>query len=250
MLADRQMTAGRDDAITIVLPALEEEETLPGTLASVASQSDTAAVEVILVDGGSRDRTVARFAEATSDWRARGWDASVVTSRKAGRAEQMNLGARLAAGEVILFLHADTHLPAGALRAVRSALRDPRVIGGGFRLRYREGGGLLRVIATWASARSVVRRIHYGDQAPFVRRTVFEEIGGFPEQPLFEDLRFARTLRRRGRVRTLPLAVRTSARRLRRGGTLRTAFHFASLKLRYALGADPARLKSEYPDVR
>ena len=117
-------------------------------------------------------------------------------------------------------------------------------------MRFRDPGLLLRVIAAWATMRSRLQRIHYGDQAVFVRRTVFEALGGFPDLPLFEDLRFARALRRRGGVRTVPLSVNTSARRLLEGGVARTALRFAWIKLRHACGADPERLKSEYPDVR
>jgi len=109
---------------------------------------------------------------------------------------------------------------------------------------------LLRVISGYATARSFLRRVHYGDQAMFIRRSVFEELGGFQEVPLFEDLRLAKVLRARGRVVTLPLSAVTSARRLRQCGVARTAVRFAWFKLRDALGADPARLKADYPDVR
>ena len=109
---------------------------------------------------------------------------------------------------------------------------------------------MLRLISAWASARSRLLGVHYGDQAIFVRRPVFLALGGFPEIPLFEDLRLSRALRRRGEVCTVPLAVTTSARRLREGGIARTAARFAWLKLRHRLGADPARLKAGYPDAR
>jgi len=162
----------------------------------------------------------------------------------------MNAGARTTSGEAILFLHADTRLPAGATGAIAAALEDAAVAGGGFRHRFREEGPLLRVISFWATSRSLVRHLHYGDQASFVRRSVFEAIGGFPEIPLFEDLKLALALRARGRVVTLPLAIETSARRLLQGGIGRTAARFAWLKLRHALGADPAALRADYPDVR
>ncbi len=162
----------------------------------------------------------------------------------------MNLGATVACGEAFLFLHADTILDPRGLAAVMGALFDPRVAGGGFRLAYREPDFRLRIIAAWATIRSRLLRIHYGDQAIFVRRRVFERLGGFPDIPLFEDLRFSRALRRAGRVRTLPIAVATSGRRLLQGGVVRTSLAFAWLKTRHALGADPARLRSLYRDVR
>ena len=234
----------------MVIPALNEVEALPGTLLSLAQQGPDPSFEVILADGGSRDGTVARFHEVTRDWPAPERAARVVACPLPGRGEQMNMGARVAAGEALIFLHADTCLPPGATRAVARALDDPAVAGGGFRHAFAETGLLLGVISLYATARSILRGIHYGDQAIFVRRSVFEAIGGYPEAPLFEDLEISRRLRERGRVVTLPLAASTSARRLRQEGVARTAARFAWLKLRYALGADPSRLKTRYRDVR
>jgi len=205
---------------------------------------------VILADGGSTDRTVALFKEITAGWPARGWAARVVVSSRAGRAVQMNAGAREASGEALLFLHADTRLGPGAIRAVVRALGAAEVIAGGFRHRFSERGVMLRAISAWATARSRLRHIHYGDQAIFVRRAIFEGLGGYPEIPLFEDLRLARALRARGSVVTLPLAAETSARRLLAGGVLRSAGRFVWLKVLYALGANPEDLKAGYPDIR
>ena len=236
--------------LSVVLPALDEEAALPGALESLRAQDCAGPLEVILADGGSRDQTVRRFTDLTRGWGDRGWTTRLVLCPESGRAVQMNAGGQLARGEMLVFLHADTWLPLGALAAIDEASRDPAVVGGGFRLKYRESGLLLRVIAGYASARSMLRGIHYGDQAMFVRRRCFEELGGFPGVPLFEDLRFSRSLRRLGRVRTLRLAVGTSARRLQAAGTVRAAVGFSWLKMRHALGADPARLKADYPDVR
>jgi rSAM/selenodomain-associated transferase 2 len=237
-------------ALSVVVPALDEEAAIPELFLGLEAQAGWPSLEVVLADGGSRDGTLVKFAERTRSWPARGWTARAIVSPQTGRAAQMNAGARLARGQAFLFLHADTRLPSGALRAVAAALADPGVVGGGFRHRFKEPGILLRLISAGATARSLIRGIHYGDQGMFLRRPVFEALGGFPEVPLFEDLRLARALRRRGRVVTLALAVETSARRLRQGGVGRTAARFAWLKLRHALGADPARLKAGYPDVR
>ncbi len=237
-------------AVSVVVPALDEEAAMPGLLAGLEAQAGGPPLEVILADGGSVDGTLPRFAAGTGGWGARGWTARTVVSTRAGRAAQMNAGACLARAGAILFLHADTRLPPGAIQALAAALADPAVVGGGFRHRFSEPGILLRLISAYTTVRSLVRGIHYGDQGMFVRRPVFEALGGFPDVPLFEDLRLARALRRRGRVVTLPLAIETSARRLRQGGVGRTVARFAWLKLRHALGADPARLKAGYPDVR
>src|SRR5262245_34913765 len=236
--------------LSMVIPALNEVEALPGTLQSLARQGADPPFEVILADGGSRDGTVSAFREGTRDWPHSRGSARVVACPIQGRGEQMNAGAREAAGDVLLFLHADTHLPKGATRAVLGALDDPAVVGGGFRHAFADAGLLLRVISLHATARSLMRRIHCGDQALFARRSIFEALGGFSGEPLFEDLRFSRRLRSTGRIVTLPLSVSTSARRLRQGGVARTAARFAWLRLRHALGTDPARLKARYPDVR
>jgi rSAM/selenodomain-associated transferase 2 len=249
--ASRPQDAGaRRPVISTVIPALDEEKAIPDVLEGLRRQQAPPAFEVILVDGGSADRTVPLFREAAAGWPEPGPDLRVVVSGRRGRSAQMNAGAGAARGEALLFLHADTVLPPGALAAVASALRDRRVAGGGFRHRFREPGFLLRIVSAWATTRSRLLRIHFGDQAMFVRRAVFEDLGGFEEVPLFEDLRLARVLRRSGRVVTLPLCVRTSSRRLAAGGVLRTCMQFAALRLRHALGVDPGLLRRGYPDVR
>ena len=236
--------------LTMVIPALNEADALPGTLRSLEIQAAEPPFEVILADGGSQDGTAALFLNITRRWPPGQRTARVVACPRPGRGEQMNAGASVAAGDALLFLHADTQLPPGATQAILGALSDPAVVGGGFRHSFSETGLDLRVISLYATARSLLSGIHYGDQAIFARRTIFEALGGFASEPLFEDLRLSRGLRTRGRVVTLPLSVSTSARRLRQGGVARTAARFAWLKLRHALGADPSRLKGRYPDVR
>jgi rSAM/selenodomain-associated transferase 2 len=236
--------------LSIIIPALNEEKALPGVLASLERQGDDPPFEVLLADGGSTDGTVQRFLELTCSWPARGRMARSVPCPRTGRAAQLNMGAREARGKALLFLHADTLLPAPATQAVTQALAEPGVVGGAFRHAFDEPGLLLSVISCWATTRSRLTGIHLGDQAMFARRSDFEAIGGFADVPLFEDLRLSRALRARGRVVTLPLSVATSARRLREAGVLKMGLRFAWLAARHALGADPARLKSEYPDVR
>jgi rSAM/selenodomain-associated transferase 2 len=249
MHIDHNSSTGRS-WLSIIIPVLDEAEDLPGLLASLEAQDEEPSFETILVDGGSGDGTVETFLALTRRWPQRGRPARVLTTSRAGRAVQMNAGARIAKGEAVLFLHADTHLLSGATRMIARALDDPRIAGGGFRHRYRDRGVLLRLISLYATARSLVCRVHYGDQGMFIRRAVFERIGGFSDIPLFEDLQLSRSMGGCGRVTTLPVPVATSARRLRRGGIARTSLQCACLKIRFALGADPARLKAEYPDVR
>ena len=236
--------------LSIVIPVLNEERALPEVLAGLETQEDAPPFEVVLADGGSTDGTVARFEAWKGPRLAPGQAARLVVSPRAGRATQMNIGARTATGKALLFLHADTVLPPPAARAVTEALADPAVVGGGFRHAFRETGSLLRLISFWATTRSRLFGIHLGDQAIFVRRSAFEAFGGFPEVPLFEDLYLSRRLRAAGRVVTLPLAARTSARRLLSRGVLRTGMQFAWLRIRLGIGADLSRLRSSYPDVR
>ncbi len=243
-------TSRRDDrpTISIIVPALDERRALEALIGALARATADARFEVLLSDGGSRDGTPEQFIElaraAWPDDRAR-----VVRCPERGRARQMNAGAAAATGDVLLFLHADTILPAGALPRVRAAIASGAA-GGGFGLRFDSRDPRLALIAHWATLRSRLLKVHGGDQAPFVRRDLFERLGGFPDVPLFEDHRFALRLRRAGRVRTLMPPVVTSARRFEEGGVARTAARFAWLRLRHALGAHPIDLARGYDDVR
>ena len=236
--------------LSVIIPALNEQDALPGTLAGLERQPESPPFEVILADGGSQDGTADRFAEITRSWSARERPARLLACPRSGRAAQMNMGAAAATGKTLLFLHADTLLPRGATPEVAGAFDDPRVVAGAFGHSFIEPGAILRLISLWASARSRLLGIHLGDQAMFVRRSTFEELGGFPDVPLFEDLRLSRALRARGRVVTLDLTVATSSRRLSRRRVLASALHLAWLELRHFFGADPRSLKKEYPDIR
>jgi rSAM/selenodomain-associated transferase 2 len=243
--------------ISVVIPTLDEEAALPATLAALAAQREAPPWEAILADGGSRDRTITLFEAAAGPFEAAGRAAAgrrivgrVVRCAARGRAAQMNAGAAEARGDALLFLHADTLLPRDGLAAMARALADPGVAGGGFRLAFLETDVRLRVVGAWATWRSRLTGIHYGDQAMFLRCDLFRRLGGFPPLPLFEDLRLARLLRKEGNVITLPCPVSTSGRRLLEGGVLKTCLRFAWLKARHALGTDPARLHREYRDVR
>jgi rSAM/selenodomain-associated transferase 2 len=233
-----------------VVPLLDEEAVVPALASCLEALQTPPPFEAILVDGGSRDGTTVAVGALTRRLACRGVAARILVAPRPGRAAQMDLGARAARGDILLFLHADTRLPDGALRAVAAACARPDVVGGGFRHRFAAAGLLLRAISIYATLRSLARRIHYGDQAIFVRRDTYTAIGGYPAIPLFEDLELSRAMRSRGRVVTLPLAAVTSARRFERGGILRTAARFGWLKARYALGADPTRLVAGYGNIR
>ena len=231
--------------VTVVIPALNEAAGIGRALASVAAQPGP--LQVVVVDGGSADGTVAAARRALPSAEV------VVTGR--GRARQMNAGAARGRGGALLFLHADTALPPGALDRVRAALAEPGVAGGCFAVAFdRPGRGgfgpLGRALMRLWEARLWMRwhRFAFGDRALFARRDAFDAVGGFPDQPLFEDLDLVRAVRRRGRFAFLDAAVVTSARRFRRGGALRQQLRNLGLWAAWNAGVPPARLKRFYPD--
>jgi len=191
----------------------------------------------VLVDGGSRDGTI-EIARRVPDVTA------LVSPR--GRAIQMNAGARAAHGRVLLFLHADTWLPDGALAAVGDALADPAVVGGRFDVRFDSSRPVLSMIAFFMNLRSRWSGISTGDQAIFVRRDVFDSLGGFAAIPLMEDIELTRRLKRRGRVVALRARVTTAARKWEREGALRTMALMWALRFLYVCGVKPARLHRWY----
>ena len=209
--------------VTVVIPTLNEELRVA---AAVRSAFEAGASEVIVVDGGSVDAT----AQIARDAGAR-----VLTGERM-RAKQLNLGARAAAHDTILFLHADTLLPRGAAEAV---IKSGATFGG-FRIAFIELSLRLRIAALLINIRTRITRQPWGDQAQFVARAAFP---GFREIPIMEDYELARTMTRRV---ILPLTVLTSGRRFLEKGVLRTAFINWRTIVQYHLGADPAELARRY----
>jgi rSAM/selenodomain-associated transferase 2 len=220
--------------LSIIVPALDEEQALPATLAAAAPLRSRGH-EIIVVDGGSCDRTP-EIARAAADR---------VIDAPRGRARQMNAGAARASGDVLLFLHADTLLPGDADRCIAGAL-DAGRDWGRFDVRIAGASPLLGVVAGLMNARSRATGIATGDQAMFVRREAFERVGGFPEVELMEDLLLSRALRRASPPACLRERVTTSGRRWEARGVARTVLLMWWLRLRFFLGADPARLARRY----
>ena len=223
--------------ISVIIPALNEEASLSATIASIAPLQPH---EIIVVDGGSTDRTVTICRELSV----------CVLSSPRGRAAQMNLGARHATGDALLFVHADTRLPRSAMDDICSALADPRMVGGRFDVRLDGKHWMFPLIGVMISLRSRLSRVATGDQAIFVRRDIFTELGGYPDVPLMEDVALARALKRRGSMASLRSRVITSARRWEADGIWRTIFKMWALKSLYLLGVSPHRLKRYYADAR
>jgi rSAM/selenodomain-associated transferase 2 len=222
-------------ALSIVVPALDEATNLGRLLPELLRECPDA--EVIVVDGGSRDGTAAAASRVPG--------VRVLTSAP-GRARQMNAGGRAARGRALLFLHADTRLPAGAQAQILSALALPGVVWGRHDVYLDSPRPIFRVIALLMNQRSRWSRIATGDQAIFVRRDVFERLGGYADIPLMEDVELSRRLKRAGRMAALRRPVTTSARKWEREGVARTVALMWTLRLLYSLGVAPARLHRLY----
>lgn len=220
-------------ALSIIVPMLNEASALPVLLAQLAHWR-ARGCEVVLVDGGSTDGSAAMA-------RAAGF---TVVDAERGRARQMNAGAVQAGGEVLLFLHADTQLPTDADAAVRGALDDEACDWGRFNVRISGRLPMLRVVAALMNLRSCATGIATGDQAMFVRREAFEAVGGFPLQPLMEDIELSRRLLRRSRPACLRARVTTSGRRWEQRGVWRTIVLMWRLRWAYWRGV-PAEVLAE-----
>ncbi len=223
-------------AVSVVVPTLNEAAVLGRTLGALPPGF----AEVIVADGGSTDATVA-IAQAHG---------ARVTVSPPGRGPQMNAGAAAAKGDVLLFLHADTVLPADAPARIAAALAETGAVAGAFLLGIESSDPRLAFIARAANLRTRLTRVPYGDQASFVRRAAFDAAGGFPDVPIMEDVELGRRLKRLGRIVVVPARVRTSARRWEREGVVRTTLRNAALVTLYLLGVHPRRLARWYGHVR
>lgn len=221
--------------LSIILPTLNEAAAIRATLAGLQALRGRG-VEVIVADGGSTDGTAALAA---------GW-ADRVLSAPRGRARQMNAGAGAAAGEVLLFLHADTHLPDGADSLVLDGLAAGGRLWGRFDVRIAGRPWLLRLVAFCMNRRSRWTGIATGDQALFVRRETFQALGGFPDQPLMEDIELSKRLRRLGPPLCLRQRAVTSGRRWEARGVWRTIGLMWRLRWLYWRGVPAERLAQEY----
>jgi rSAM/selenodomain-associated transferase 2 len=222
--------------ISVVIPTLNEEGCLAGTLAALRLQHPR---EIIVADGGSSDGT--RQAAAGAD---------LFLEAPRGRAAQMNAGAARARGDVLLFLHADSIPEEGALVEAERLLLRPGVAAGCFRMRVRADGPLYRLIDACATARVGLTGLAYGDQGLFVRRAVFERAGGFAPLRLMEDVFLSRALSRLGRVVVSSRRIFVSPRRWQHSGMVRQTLRNWTLTALAAGGVHPDRLAAFYPVVR
>jgi rSAM/selenodomain-associated transferase 2 len=219
--------------ISVIVPTLNEAGRVSTVLASVQAAKN---IEVIFVDGGSDDGTPEQVIRH---------GARVIDAPR-GRAKQMNAGAAIAKGQILVFVHADTILPSEWDHHVRRELIRPGIVAGAFKLRIDGKAWGLRWIEALANLRSRILQMPYGDQAIFLRAETFHELGGFPELPVMEDFAFVRFLGSRGRISIVPVPVVTSSRRWDKLGICRTAATNQIMVVGYLLGLSTDRLAGYY----
>ena len=223
--------------ISIIIPVLNEA----ASIATVIQQALTGEnVEIIVSDGGSLDQTVEVV---------KSLDLSVnlsVIHSSPGRAQQMNRGAKQATGEILLFLHADTHLPDGFDHYIRQILTQSQTIAGAFNLKIATDLWGIRWVERMVNWRSHFLQFPYGDQAIFLKTATFWQMGGFPQLPIMEDFELVRQLRKRGKIAIAPVTVLTSGRRWQQFGVLKTTLLNQLIIIGYLLGISPDRLAHCY----
>lgn len=219
--------------LSIVIPTLNAADALPLCLNALGEGLESGIIrEVIFSDGGSKDETL-EIAEMAG---------AVVVSGTPSRGGQLRRGVEAARGEWLFVLHADCVLPSGWSSAVAAQMQDGRPAA--FRLRFDANGLAPQLVAGWATLRSRLFRLAYGDQGLLISRQEYEAIGGYPDIPLMEDVALSRRLGRRLSIR--PEAITTSAEKYQREGWVRRGARNLSFLIRYLLGADPARLAKRY----
>ncbi|TAN60726.1 glycosyltransferase [bacterium] len=222
--------------ISIIMPVYNEEAAIGEALSGLLRNNN---IEVIVADGNSSDRTVEL---------AKRYPVKIIFSKK-GRAQQMNAGAKAAAGRYLIFLHADCFLESGAIEAIKGAFNDGYA-GGCLSCRINSPKIMYRLIEASGNIRARISKIFYGDQAIFARRDIFFKIGGFDDVALFEDILFSQKMKKEGRAAVLSKAVYASARRWERGGIIKTTFIYWLLTLGFYLRFPLVKLKRIYDEVR
>ena len=225
---------------SIVIPVLHESDRINSLIENIEGLTGDGGHEVIVVDGSPTKDTI----------RAIDNENIIKLISLKGRARQMNAGASIAKGEILIFLHADTELPCNALKTINSAMAQGRYVGGAFELGIDSHKVEFKILARWASLRCRLTGIPYGDQAIFIKRDYFHSLGGYRDIPLMEDVELMRRIKRKGdKIRIVPEQVKTSPRRWEEEGfvyvTARNTFLFFS----YIFGVSPEKLAPFYKDT-
>ncbi len=226
-----------EQSISVIIPVYREQEAIADVINHLRRLEDSGPGEIIVVDGEPDQSTIASLRV----------DGVRRVAAEQGRAVQMNRGAALASGDVLLFLHADTFLPPNALSLVRRALSDRECVAGAFALGFDADRPIFRITERYVALRTRMTRIPFGDQAIFIRRGYFEALGGYTNIPLMEDVDLMRRIRRRGdRIALVPAKVKTSPRRYEQEGILRATLRNLALQFLFTVGVPPERLARWY----
>ena len=226
-----------DRRFSIIIPVLNEQNQINSVLTHLKKLNSRGQAEIIVVDGDADGQTI----NAIND------DSIIKLTSQKGRALQMNAGAEIARGQILIFLHADTRLPELALEKINDCLRDQKYVGGAFSLYIDSDRAWLKYISASTSVRSQKTRIPYGDQAIFIRKSYFDEIGKFEEIPLMEDVNLMSRIKKAGRkICILPDKVITSPRQWEANGLFFTSFRNRIFVLLYNLSVSPAKLAKYY----
>lgn len=227
--------AANNNRLSIIIPVLNEEGRIQSTLEPLQSLRLNGH-EIIVVDGGSHDTTISRCESL----------ANHVLQSPPGRATQMQAGAAVSSGDILWFLHADSSVPGQADSHITKSLADGNADWGRFDISLDDHHPLLRCVAWFMNQRTQLTGIATGDQGIFIRRTLFDEIGGFPDVPLMEDIRISRLLKKHGRPCRVKARLGTSSRRWKTQGIARTILTMWSLRLAHFAGVSPERLARYY----
>lgn len=226
-----------DLSISVIIPVLHEASVINDTIASIRAIDVGNEADIIIVDGDERRDTISSMERS---------DVIKLYSKK-GRSHQMNEGAKNAKGDVLLFLHADTKLPSSAFKEVREVLKDPSVVGGGFHLRFEPSNPYLRLVELLNIPRVKITRVPYGDHAIFMRKGIFDQLGGYSNNMFMEDVELMRRVRKkRMKIAILKGPVLTSSRRFRDDGYIKHSVRFFFFHLFYWLGASTDRMGRHY----
>ncbi|MDX2272432.1 MAG: TIGR04283 family arsenosugar biosynthesis glycosyltransferase [Cyanobacteriota bacterium] len=232
-------------SIAIIIPTYQEETTLATCLEHLQPQAPP--FHVLVVDGGSSDATLS----IAQDWRNRlNYPLWVGLAPQRGRAAQMNWGSQQTDAEILLFLHADSHLPPQALSAIQAVMLSPEVVGGRFHVRLDSSDWPYPLISWGINSRSRLTGMFTGDMGIFIRRTAFQQLGGYPIQPLMEDLELAGRMGKLGKKVFLPEMIITSSRRWQQKGPWKTVALMQILRASYRLGIPASQLAQWYQTVR